>query len=460
MADDTPVKFQAVTIRVKMVSAATIVVAIALLVTGLLFLFLLQRALQSNVSNSAQSRVEEVALLTQKTELPLALPDSGEKGAVVQVVNGSGKTVAASAQVISGLRLSTLKPVLGDFLEESRSDLPITGDQKDDPFHVVAFGAQTPRGPITAYVALSLDGVHESVAAARRTLQISFPILLLIVVVASWFFVGAALRPVDTMQRKVSEIGDGHLSRRIPEPPVDDEIGRLARSMNLMLARLEGSSDRQRRFVADASHELQSPLAASLADLEVALAHPSSVQWESLAESLVQDNRRMTRLVSDLLFLAKSDNGVKVEQFTAVDLDDVVRTEALRLQPRSPVRIDLTAVAPVEVRGNADQLAQVLRNLLENASRYAVSKISVAVEMGEGFATLVVQDDGPGIDVAERDRVFDRFARLDDSRSRHSGGSGLGLSIAREILDGHGGTVSIEPSIEGARFVVRLPVPM
>ena len=443
-----------------MASAATIVVAMALLITALLFLFLLQRALLNNVSNSARSRVEEVALLTQKTELPFDLPDSGEKGAVVQVVNGSGKTVAASAQVIAGLRLSRLNPVLGDFLEESRSDLPITGDQKDDPFHVVAFGAQTPRGRITAYVALSLDGVYETVAATKKTLQISFPILLFIVAVASWFFVGAALRPVDAMQRKVSEIGDGDLSRRIPEPPVDDEIGRLARSMNLMLDRLQGSSDRQRRFVADASHELQSPLAASLADLEVALAHPSSVQWETLAESLVDDNRQMTRLVSDLLFLAKSDSGVKLAQFTAVDLDDIVRTEALRLRPRSPVRIDLTSVVPVEVRGNADQLARVVRNLLENASRYAASEILVELRKGDGFASLAVQDDGPGIEAAERARVFDRFARLDDSRSRHSGGSGLGLSIAREILDGHGGTVGIEQSLAGARFVVRIPLPM
>ena len=442
-----------------MVSAATFVVAIALLATALLFLFLLQRSLQNNVYNSARTRVEEVALLTQKTELPLSLPDSGEKGAVIQVVNGGGKTVAASAQVIPGSRLSELNPVLGDFLEESRSDLPITGDQTDDPFHVVAFGAQTPRGRITAYVALSLDGVHESVAAAKKTLQISFPILLLIVAVASWFFVGAALRPVDLMRRKVSEIGDGDLSHRIPEPPVDDEIGRLARSMNLMLDRLQDASDRQRRFVADASHELQSPLAASLADLEVALAHPPSAHWENIAESLVEDNHRMTRLVADLLFLAKSDNGVKSAQFTAVDLDDVVRAEALRLQPRSPVRIDLALVAPVEVRGSADQLARVVRNLLENAVRYADSLIVVEVRRDEGVAELVVQDDGPGIDPSQRDRVFDRFARLDDSRSRHSGGSGLGLSIVREILDGHKGTVSIVSSDRGAQFVVRLPLP-
>ncbi len=441
-----------------MASAATIVVAVALLVTALLFLVLMHRALQNNVSNSARTRAEEVALLTQKTELPLALPDSGEKGAVIQVLNGKGVNVAASAQVLPGSRISRLNPVLGDFLAESRSDLPITGDQKNDPFHLVAFGAQTPTGPVVVYVALSLDGVNENVASVKRVLQISFPIVLLVVAAASWFFVGAALRPVDVMQRKVSEIGDGDLSRRIPEPPVNDEIGRLARSMNLMLDRLQDSSDRQRRFVADASHELQSPLAASLADLEVAVAHPTSVQWESLAASLVDDNRRMTTLISDLLFLAKSDNSAKATQFTAVDLDDIVRSEARRLQPRSSGRIDLSAVEPAEVRGDANQLARMARNLLENASHYATSRVLVELRKQQGIATFVVQDDGPGIEPAERERVFDRFARLDDSRSRHSGGSGLGLSIVREIVDSHSGTVQIEPSAVGARFVVRLPL--
>ena len=437
--------------------AATSVVAFALLVTALLFLVVLHRDLLNTVINSAKTRAEEVALLTQKTELPSALPDSGEKGAVVQVVNGDRVIVAASAQIVAGSSLSTLRPVLGGFLEESRSDLPITGDQKDDPFHLVAFGAQTPNGPITVYVALSLDGVHQNVASAKTILQTAFPILLLIVAVTSWFFVGAALRPVDAMQRSVSEIGDGDLTRRIPEPPIDDEIGRLARAMNLMLGRLQDSSERQRRFVADASHELQSPLAASLADLEVAVAHPASVEWERLAVTLVDDNRRMTRLVSDLLLLATADSGTKATQLAPLDLDDVIRFEAKRLQPRTSVRIDVSAVAPVEVRGDADQLGRVVRNLLENASRHAASLVLVELQEVEETATLVVQDDGPGIDFAERERVFDRFARLDDSRSRQSGGSGLGLAIVREIVEGHLGTVQVEPSVKGARFVVRLP---
>jgi signal transduction histidine kinase len=454
------VRIRPATIRMKTALAATTVVAIALIVTALMFDFVLRRALRDNVGNSAKTRAEEVALFTQKTKLPLALPDSGEKGAVVQVVNGGGVNVAASAQVIRGARLSKLQPPLGVFRTESRSDLPITGDQKDDPFHVVAFGAQTSSGPITVYVAIGLDGVHETVASVRKILKFAFPILLGVVAATSWFFAGAALRPVDELQKRVGEIGDGgNLSLRVPEPEVNDEIGRLARGMNHMLGRLEESSERQRRFVADASHELQSPLAASLADIEVAIAYPDSTDWEPFTKSLAEDNHRMTRLVSDLLFLARSDSGATQVGFTNVDLDDIVYEEARRWQPRTSVRIDVRDVAPAEVRGNTDQLARVVRNLLENASRYATSEILVGLSCNESLATLVVADDGPGIAAPDRQRVFERFARLDDSRSRMSGGSGLGLAIVRDIVDAHSGTVGIEPSAIGAKFVVRLPLP-
>ncbi len=442
-----------------MAAAATVAVGIALIVSAMLFVFVLHRALLSNVKNSAKARAEEVALLKQKTELPEVLPDSGEKGAVVQVVNGEGEIVAASAQVIRGLRLSKLQPVLGDFRTETRSDLPITGDQKDDPFHVAAFGAQTASGPITVFVALSLDGVHETDVSVRKILQFAFPLLLGLVAVASWFFVGIALRPVEVLRKKVAEIGEGDLALRVPEPAVNDEIGRLARGMNLMLGRLQESSDRERRFVADASHELQSPLAASLADLEVAIAYPDSTDWNHLAKSLTEDNQRMTRLVSDLLFLAKADAGATNVGFGLVDLDDIVRGEARRWQLRTSVGIDVSVKEPVEIWGNAEQLARVVRNLLENASRYATSRVLIELSSSATAATLAVTDDGPGIAVADRERIFERFARLDDSRTRASGGSGLGLSIVREIVDAHSGCIGVEPTSVGARFVMQIPLP-
>lgn len=445
------------TIRAKTVVAASLVFAIALALTAWLFLAVMRRALNNNVANSARARAEELALLTQETKLPSMLPDSGEKGSVVQVVDGAGRSLAASAQVIAGRRLSRLRPGLAEFRSETRDDLPITGDQEGDPFRVVAFGAQTSRGPIFVYVGVGLDQVNETVAAVRKILLSTFPGLFLIVALTSWRLVGKSLRPVDAMLKEIAEIGDDDLSRRIPEPSSNDEIGRLARGMNLMLARLQSSTQRQQRFVADASHELQSPLAASLADLEVALAYPGSTVWSELATSLVTDNQRMTKLVGDLLFLARSDAGMNRSAFVDVDLDDIVREEARRFQSRVPVRIDLVGVRPAQVRGNPEQLVRMIRNLVDNATRYAASLVSIDLHLDGATAVLRVADDGPGVPEGDHGRIFERFSRLDDSRSRQSGGSGLGLAIVKEIVETHAGTVTVEHG-KGARFVVRLPL--
>ena len=229
--------------------------------------------------------------------------------------------------------------------------------------------------------------------------------------------------------------------------------------MNDMLDRLQHSAERERRFVADASHELQSPLASSLADLEVALAHPESTEWEATAARRRGRQRADDALVGDLLFLAQSDdNGASQARRTLVDLDDVVREEVSRLRPPEGLTVDVSGVNPAEVRGDADQLARVVRNLLENATRYARSAITITVSTnGTGRTELAVADDGPGVPADQRDRIFERFARSDDSRSRATGGTGLGLAIAREIVESHRGTIDLDQSATGARFVVHLP---
>ena len=447
-----------VTIRSRTTAAACLVVAIALSVTGVLVLVVLRNTLGRNVVNTARARAEELALLAQQTKLPSRLPDSGETGAVVQVVDGNGRSLAASAQVIDGSRLSRLHPALGGTQNETSATLPITGDQRGDPFRVIAFGAQTLKGPITVYVAVSLDQVHDNVGAVRAILRVVFPVLLLVVGITTWHVVGRALRPVDGIARQVRDIGEGDLARRVPEPSTNDEIGRLARSMNLMLNRLQSSSERQRRFVADASHELQSPLASSLADLEVALAHPDSAEWSEIADGLVADNQRMAKLVGDLLFLAKNDDEAVPPLRRTVDLDDIVLAEVARLRTRVSVGLDVSGVTPVEVQANPEQIARVVRNLLDNAVRYASETVVVQLHRGPTHAELVISDDGPGVAPEASERIFERFARLDSSRSRHTGGSGLGLAIAREIIGRHDGTIMAEPSLDGGRFVVRLPI--
>ncbi len=445
------------TIRTRTVASACLVVAVALTVTALLVNVVLRRTLEANVVNTARERAEEVALLMQETRLPAILPDSGEKGAVVQVVDGEGRNLAASAQVVQGSRLSNLRPALGRAQSESKSTLPITGDQLGDPFRILAFGAQTKDGPITVYVGVSLDSVDENVAAIRHILRVVLPMLLGILGITSWYVVGRALRPVDAITTQVTGIGEGDFTRRVPEPRSDDEIGRLARAMNLMLNRLEASAERQRRFVADVSHELQSPLASSLADLEVALAYPDATQWTETAAGVMADNQRMTRLVADLLFLAKSDDSASLAPHRPVDLDDIVLQEVARWRTRVDVAFDVSGVSPVEVVANAEQITRVVRNLVDNAVGYAASAVVISLTSNSTLAMLVIADDGPGVPPEEGHRIFQRFTRLDESRSRNTGGSGLGLAIAREIIEHHGGTIVAEPSTVGARFVVRLP---
>ncbi|MGD9704164.1 MAG: sensor histidine kinase [Acidimicrobiia bacterium] len=446
------------TIRARTTAAACAVVACALVVGMLLVLFVLRRALEDNVEDAARVRAREVAGLVQSGELPatLAVPVADE--AVVQVVDGGGAVIAASANVIGSAPISDLRPEPGRTEVRDADRLPIE-DEAGDPFRIVAFGAEGVSESITVYVAASLEPVNESVAAVRTILLIGLPVLLVIVAGTSWYVVGRALRPVDAIRQEVQDISARDLGRRVPLPRTDDEIGRLASGMNEMLDRLEFSSERQRRFVADASHELQSPLASSLAQLEVALAHPDATEWPDTASALVEDNRRMTKLVQDLLFLARSDGATADHVRAAIDLDDVVRAEVTRLRPRASVVVDGTAVSPVEVRADADQIARVVRNLLENANRYARTRIAVELAERDDAAILVVADDGPGVPAEDRERVFERFTRLDDSRSRETGGVGLGLAIAREIVELRGGSIAIESVAGGgARFVVRLPV--
>jgi signal transduction histidine kinase len=239
--------------------------------------------------------------------------------------------------------------------------------------------------------------------------------------------------------------------------PTADEIGRLARTMNEMLDRLEAASERQRHFVADASHELQSPLTSFRAQLEVALAHPAATDWAVLAADLLADSERMERLVRDLLFLARVDSTPAPPAADPVDFDDIVLDEAARLRAGTRVRLDTSRVSAAPVRGSRDELTRLTRNLLENAARHAASTVCVGLTYSGETAQLVVEDDGPGVPPEQHERIFDRFVRIDDARSRHSGGTGLGLAIVKAIAERHGGTVAVQNGCGGARFVVRLP---
>jgi signal transduction histidine kinase len=312
--------------------------------------------------------------------------------------------------------------------------------------------------PVTTVVITSLYDVDQRISTLRTGLATGLPLLIGIVGLVSWTIVGRSLKPVEAIRQEVVAIAHTTLDRRVPEPAVHDEVGRLAQTMNEMLDRLEGAAKLQRQFVSDASHELKSPLASMRAQLEVALAHPELTPWDTVATRVLEENVRMQRLINELLELARLDEQ-DVESYLGeqaiIDLDDLVFTEAKTLRTR---RVRTEGVSAGRVRGNANQLRQVLCNLLDNAARYAKEEIRIGLETVQHRVTLVVEDDGPGVPPHERDRVFHRFARVEESRSRSGGGSGLGLAVVQGIIDRHAGTISVSRAgIGGARFEVTFP---
>lgn len=310
-------------------------------------------------------------------------------------------------------------------------------------------------GPYTAYLFVLPWDTQGTLKLFDDTMAFFVPLATVIAALAAWFALRRALRSVEAIREELSVVSGSRLDRRVPVPRSRDEIAKLASTTNETLDRLERSHEQQERFVADASHELRSPLASLRTGLEVALAHPGRADWKSVARRSLLDVDRLQRITSDLLQLT-GDRPLSTE---LVDLSDVVAEEAavhssLGVGPRVLASVEI----PAMVRGELGQLERLLRNLIDNAVRHADSIVRVRMDARDPDVVKVeVLDDGPGIPVHERERVFDRFVRLDDARARDGGGSGLGLALARDIAVRHGGTLTIEDSAVGARFVLRLP---
>lgn len=228
--------------------------------------------------------------------------------------------------------------------------------------------------------------------------------------------------------------------------------------MNDMLGRVEDANTRQQRFVADASHELRSPLTRMRSEAEVDLAHPETADLKATHRSVLEETEALEALVDDLLVLARSDAGAALPEMVPVDLAEIVRSEVARVDATG-IEVTVQATEPAIVQGHGAALARVVRNLLDNAVQHAASAVHIAVDVADGAVTVRIEDDGPGIAAAARATIFDRFARIDESRTKVKGGTGLGLAIAKEITERHAGTVQLSDAapLGGATFVVQLP---
>jgi signal transduction histidine kinase len=309
-------------------------------------------------------------------------------------------------------------------------------------------------GDLTIHAVSPLAEIRRSVNALSAALWLGLPLLVLAAGAMTWLITGRALAPVAVMTRRVRELSSTTLDARVPVPPTDDEIALLARTMNDMLARLEHASVKQRQFVSDASHELRSPVASIRAQLETALRYPDDVDWPGVARIVLAEDDRLDHLVGNLLAMARYEEG-RFGPKSEVDLDELVLASTPRI---TGVEVDLSGVSAGRVWANADEITSVVRNLLDNAARHAAGRISVAVNDVGPWVVLAVCDDGAGVPVEQRGRIFQRFARLEEGRSRDEGGTGLGLALSKRIVEHHGGSIRVEDGpLGGARFVVELP---
>ncbi len=441
--------------RSKVTLLATALVAMVLVVSAFGLIGAQQQFLTHGIDESLRQRADNLEPAVAQGAFGSSLPSEGDpEDSFLQLIGPDGSVLAASDNAVP------LTPVVDpETTEQGQVIRTVDGiPLSSGDFRVLARDVGTPEQPLILVAAKNLDDVHESVRILAGSLAIAIPIVTALLALLLWWLTGRVLRPVEAIRAEVASIGGNELHRRVPSGTAGDEISRLARTMNAMLDRVEQATERQRRFVADASHELRGPLTRIRSSLEVSLAHPHTQDPEELQRGLLADTSDLQKLVDDLLFLARSESGSLGAPKHVVDLDDLLLEEARQLRERGRVQVDTTAVSAARTVGDAHQLARAIRNLASNAERHARSRVSFELREAHGLSELVVADDGPGIAPEHHETVFKRFTRLDEARSRDSGGSGLGLAIVHDIVVRHGGTIVIDPSSNGgARFVMNLP---
>ena len=441
-------------LRLRVTAVAVLAVGVALAVSAVLLVGLVRSRLDTAATTAATLRARDVAALAEAGALPATLALPGEESAFVQVVDESGAVIASTGNIEGEPAVSTAKPSGTTLLVLT---IPIDPLDQADAMRVIALNTTTDAGMVTVYTGESLENADDTTAAVITVLAIGLPLLVVIVAAVTWWAVGRTLRPVRRITRTMADITASDLHRRVPVPETRDEIGELAVTVNETLARLDSSVEQQRRFVADASHELRGPLAALRADLEISVTHPERTAWHDVARDTLSDVERLQHLTEDLLLLARLDSHQQ-RPHQQVDLAEIAADAAGGIR-RNDVEVNvLGATTPVTVEGDPEQLHRMMRNLVHNAEDHAEHRITVTLTKQAATVRLQVADDGPGVPAEVRDIVFERFVRVDTARTRDTGGTGLGLAIVADVVASHHGSITVTDSDpHGATFTVVLP---
>ena len=431
--------------------------AIALAAAAVLLANALRVALIRGLDDSARQGALEVAALIDQNRLPNPVPVA--PGTItIQVLDAHGRITDVSPG--ADRLVPMLPPAQAQAAARTGQARMLAGPPLGMPslLRVVAVGASDHQVVIAA---VSYAPASDSLATLAKALVIGTPLLFGLLALAIWLVTGYTLRPIAELRRGAAEVTETGVPRDLPVPPARDEVRSLAVTLNDMLARLADAQQRQRDLVSDTAHELRSPIASIRAQLEVALDHPDGLDWPETARDVHADTLRLARLTEDLLLLARLDGQPLRRRPT--DLSALCGSVAARYTAaRVPVRADAVVAntgASCVVGGDPDALSRLLVNLLDNAVRHAASQVCVSVRGDDGWAVLVVSDDGPGIPAEDTERAFGRFSRLDNARNRTGEqGAGLGLAIVRSTAEAHGGSVSLSDAEPGLRAVVRLPL--
>jgi signal transduction histidine kinase len=443
-------------LRARLTLLATTLFSFAVISGAILLVTVQRTALTRVLDQSANKTASQVAHLFESGKQPATLPPTSGGITAVQVVDANDLVISASPG--ADRHTSVITP--GQLEDVRDGDRPtVTSSTSDLDLRVIG----RKLGNRTILVATDVSRVDDSIRILTRAALIGSPIAVLLMALASYGVVALTLRPVAALRHGAADItAAGLAEQRLPLPTARDEINRLAVTLNAMLDRIDSATSRQRTFVGDAAHELRSPLASLRVQLEVAQRLGPAADWAALIDDVLVDVERLDRLVSDLLTLARLDESGRHSRREPVALDELVG-EVVRgyAHARVPVRLE---TRPAYTAGDPDALRRVVINLTDNAVRYAATEVEVEVQPGRrggrSVILITVTDDGPGVAEHERERVFDRFYRVQESRSRRSGGTGLGLPIVRDIARNHGGRVRLvdrDDGRPGLRAVVVLP---